>query len=201
MQIAPKKYRKRVWTSCRLSKSNLWTETQQKRINNSCHVWGNDNKIIRTELKCVLAEDHTSFEMQIMTTRMNQLLCITEATGSKIYTKQSEAETHSKAKGLVLSLKQYYTLFYRFYEKGTTRAMVGLQGLHTSDTFWCLNISAGVGLKSFCPWCFKLCGNTEAIAVHLREVHYHLAIMCNLCQLFASMLAQIVSEHCSGCKV
>ena len=72
-----------------------------------------------------------------MTTRADQLLCIAEATGSKTYTRESEAETHGKAKALVLSLKQYHTHYYRFYEKGTTRAMVGLQGLHMSDTFWC----------------------------------------------------------------
>ena len=32
---AHKKYRKRVWTFCKLSKSNLWMETQQKRMNKS----------------------------------------------------------------------------------------------------------------------------------------------------------------------
>ena len=53
----------------------------------------------------------------------------------------------------------------------------------------------------FSPWYFKLGGNTETIAIHLREVHYHLAIACDLCQSFASMLAQVVLEHHSGCKV
>ena len=60
---ANKKYRKRVWASCRL-KNNPWMETQQKRINNSHQdVWGNDCKIIKTEQKCAFAEDHISFEM------------------------------------------------------------------------------------------------------------------------------------------
>ena len=76
-----------------------------------------------------------------MTTRTDQLFCITEATGSKMYTRESEAETHGKAKALVLSLKQCHSHYYRFYKKGTTRAMVGLQGLHTSDAFQHLNVS------------------------------------------------------------
>ena len=68
-----KKYRKRVQASCKLSKSNIWMETQQKRINNSHQdIWGNDHKINRTEQKHALAEDHTSFKMQIMTTRTDQ---------------------------------------------------------------------------------------------------------------------------------
>ena len=57
-----------------------------------------------------------------------------------------------------------------------------------------------VWVKSFCPWCFKLGGNTETIATHLREVLYHLAIACDLCKLFASMSAWSVLEHPPGCK-
>ena len=41
----------------------------------------------------------------------------------------------------------------------------------------------------------------ETIATHLREVHYWLAITCNICKAFASMSAQIILEHHSGCKV
>ena len=119
----------------------------------------------------------------------------------QIYTRESEAKTHDMVKILVLLLKQYHTHYYQLYEKGTTRAMVGLQGLHISNAFWCSNMSASVGLKSFCPWCFKIGCNTETIATHLREVHYQLAITCNICKTFASMLAQIVLEHLSGCKV
>ena len=91
-----------------------------------------------------------------MTTWTDQLPHIAEATGSKICIRQSESETHSQAKALVLSLKQFHVHYYMFYEREATRAMVGLQGLHMSNAFWHLNISAGVGLKSFCPWCFKL---------------------------------------------
>ena len=41
----------------------------------------------------------------------------------------------------------------------------------------------------------------ETITTHLREVHYQLAITCEICKAFASMLVQIVLEHHSGCKV
>ena len=92
------------------------------------------------------------------------------------------------------------TIIY-FYEKGTTRVMVGLQGLHTSNALCCSNVSTSVGLKSFCPWCFKPGGNMETIATHLWEVHYWLTIICNGCKAFASMSVQIILEHCLGCKV
>ena len=78
-------------------------------------TWGgNNHKIVRTEWKHTLVEDSTSFEMCKMTTGTDQLLCIAEATGSKIYTRESGTETHGKAKTLVLSLKQYNTHHYRF---------------------------------------------------------------------------------------
>ena len=166
----------RVRASCKLSKGSDWMETQMKRIGDSHQdIWGHDHKIVRTEQKCALVEDHTSFEMRRMMTRTDQLLHIAEATGSRVYTRESEVGTHGPAKALVLSLKQFHAHFYRLYEKGTTRAMVGLQWLHTS-----------VGLKSFCP-CFKFGGNTETISTHLREVHYRLAIVCDACWVFASM--------------
>ena len=41
----------------------------------------------------------------------------------------------------------------------------------------------------------------ETIATHLREVHYQLAIICDICKTFASTSAQIILEHHSGCKV
>ena len=129
------------------------------------------------------------------------MLCITEATGCKLYTRESEAKTHCKAKTLVLPLNQYHALYYQFYEKETTRAMVGLQGLHTCNALQCSNVSCSIGLKSFCPWCFKLGANTETIATHLREVHYQLAITCDICKAFASMWVQVILKHCSGCKV
>ena len=65
MWTTQKKYRKRVIASCKLSKGSDWTETQMKRIGDSNQeVWGHDHKIIRTEQKCTVAEDCTSFEMR-----------------------------------------------------------------------------------------------------------------------------------------
>ena len=137
---------------------------------------GPDHMIVQSEWKHTLAEDCTAFEMRRMTTRTDQLICIVDATGSKEYTRKSEVGAHRPAKALVLSLKLFHTYFYWLHKKGTTRAMVGLQGLHSSDTLWHLNILANVGHKSFCPWCFKFGGNTEMIATHLSKVHYRLAI-------------------------
>ena len=125
--------------------------------------------------------------MPEMMIRTDQLLCIAEATNLKAYTLESEAKAHGLMKALVLSLKQYHTYYYQLYEKDTTRTMVGLQGLHSGDAFRCSNVSSSVGLKSFCSWCFKLGGNTKTIAIHLREVYYRLAMVCNLCKSFASM--------------
>ena len=136
-----------------------------------------------------------------MKVRTDQLLCMAKATGSRIYTRELEVKSHGRTRILVLLLKQYHVHYYQFYEKGTTRAMVSLQVLHTSNTFQCFNMPASVGLKSFCPWCFRLGGNTETIATHLREVHYQLAITCDISKVFASMSAQIILDHHSGCKV
>ena len=118
----------------------------------------------------------------------------------KFIPETQKAKAHGWMNTLVLSLKWYHVHCYLFYEKRTTRAMVGPQGLHSSDTFGCCNLSSSVGLKSFCPCWFKLGGNTEMIATHLREVHYLLAITCDLCKWFTSMFVQSILEHHSGCK-
>ena len=117
-----------------------------------------------------------------MTVRTNQLLQIKEATHLKIHTWESEAKVHGWKKTLVQLLKQFHAHFYQLYKKGMSKAMVGLQGLHISDAFRCSNVVASMGLKSFCPWCLKLGGNTKMITVHLREVHYRMATVCNICQ-------------------
>ena len=172
-----------------------------KRIRDSHQdVWSHDHEIVWTQQKCALVEDCPSLEIRQMTTRTDQLLCIAEDTGSEMYTRELEAETHGSAKALLLSLKQFDAQLYRPYKKGTNRAMVGLKGLHSSDAFWHQNISASVGLKSFCLWCFKFGGNTEMISTHLREVHYKLA-MCNVCQAFISMSVQVVLEYQSKCRM
>ena len=134
-------------------------------------------------------------------TRTDQLIHIVEATGSKVYPRESEVGAHRPVKALVLSLKQFHTHFYQLYEKGTTRAMVGFQGFPSSDNLWHPNVSGKVGHKLFCPWCFKSRGNTEMITTHLREVHYRLAIACNVYQVFTNMSAQVVLEHPSNCRV
>ena len=151
-QMAHNRYWKRVQASCRLSKGSLWMEAQQKRISESCQgMWGHDQECIRAEQKHTLYEDHNSFEMWKMAIRTDQLFCIAKATGFKIHTRESEAETDGRTRALALSLKQYHIHYYRLYKKGTVKAMVGLQGMYTSNAFWCFSVSSSIGLKSFCP--------------------------------------------------
>ena len=90
--------------------------------------------------------------------------------------------------------------YYHFYKKGMTRAMVGLQGLHSSDTIRHSNISSSVRLKYFAPEASSW-EATWKIATHLREVYYQLTITCNLYNSLTSMSVQSILEHCSGCKV
>ena len=78
--------------------------------------------------------------------------------------------------------------------------MVGLQGLHLGKAFKHSNILGSMGLKSFYPWCLKLGRNSETIAVHLREVHYRMVIVCDICRLITGMTAQGILDHHSGCK-
>ena len=78
--------------------------------------------------------------------------------------------------------------------------MVGLQGLNWGEDLRHPNVSTNIGLKSVCPWCLKLGGNTEKIAIHLWKVHYRMAIVCDICQAFASMSAQSILDHHLGCK-
>ena len=161
-RIAQKKYRKRVQASCSQGKGGLSYEAQLKWIGNSHHaLWEHDHEIIRMEWDCALGEDCSSFELHKMMVRTDQLLLITEATNTKVYTCESEARAHGQMKSMVLSLKQYHACVYWLYEKGITRALVGLQGLHSGETFKCSNVSSSVGLKSFCPWCFKLGGTAR----------------------------------------
>ena len=154
VRTAYKKYRKRVQASCSLDKGSLWSEvwSQLKWIGDSHQaMWGHDQGIVWTDQDHILEEDCNSFKMCKITVRTDQLLHIAEATNSKVYTWELEAEAHGQMKALVLSLKQYHTCYYWLYKKGMIRAMVGLQGLHLGDTFRCSNISSRVGLKLFCP--------------------------------------------------
>ena len=56
-----------------------------------------------------------------------------------------------------------------YMKRVQTQIMVSLLGLHKRDAFRCSNISASVGLKLYYHWCVKAGGNTETIAIHLRD--------------------------------
>ena len=81
--------------------------------------------------------------------------------------------------------------------------MVSLQGLHTSNAFRCSNVSVSAwGLKSFCPWCLKLGGNTEMQSPSILD---RCITGLQLCVIYASchctsMNTQSILEYCSGCK-
>ena len=164
-------------------------------------VWGSNYEVIKTEWDLTLKEDHSSFELNKMIVRTDQLLQINEATHVWILPHEPEAEVHRRKKTLVQSLKQFHAHFYQLYEKGMTHTMVSLQGLHSGNAFRCPNVSTDVGLHSFCPWCLKLGGHTETIAIHLWEVHYRMRIMCNIWLKFTGMTAQSILDHSSGWKV
>ena len=152
IQTAHKRYQKWVWASCKLSKDNLWMEAQLKRISDKFQdAWRHNHKSNIAEQKYASTEDHNSFEMKEMTVRTDQLLHIAEGTGSKIYTRELDAKIHGRVKTLVLLLKQYHIHYYQFYEKGTTRAMVGIQGLHMSNAFQHSNMSTSIGLNHSAP--------------------------------------------------
>ena len=169
MKLAHKEYRKRIRAFHKSRKGMDWMDAQIKRIEHGHQdMWGHDREVIRAELKCTLADDHTSFEMRQMTTRTDQLIHIAEVTGSKIYTRESEVGAQGLAKALILSLKQFHTQSYMFYEKRPAKDLVGLKGLHSSDAFWCLNMLTSVGPKSFCPWHFKFRGITKVIVTSGR---------------------------------
>ena len=202
MRMTCKKYRKRVSMSCKSSKGVDWTDAQMKKIKGGHQdVWGQNYKIIRAKQRLTLADNCTPFKMRWMTTRTDQLIHIAKVTGSKFYTSELEVRAQGLAKVLVLSLEQFHAQYYRLYKKRPTKAMVGLQGLHSSDAFQHLNVLTSVGLKSFCPWCLNFWGNAKTIATHLRKVHYRLAIACNAYWSFASMSVQVVLEHRSKCRV
>ena len=164
-------------------------------------LWGSDFSIVKEEQDLTLKEDYTSFSVDKIAVQTVWLLQIKEATNTKnIHPRELKAGVHRKEKTLVQSLKQFYTHFYWLYKKGMTCAMVSLQGLYSGDAFRCPNIPSGMGLKSFCPWCFKLGGNIETITIHLPEVHYWMAIVCDICQKFAGLSTQNVHTNQAWCK-
>ena len=120
------------------------------------------HKIIRTRVEtCTLAADCTSFKMRRMATRTNQLLHMAEATGSKVYTGESEAEGSRPSKGLGPVLETVPHLLLQPLQEGDNQ---GYGGSPRPTLEWCIpaseHIGKHVGLKSFCPLCFKFGGNT-----------------------------------------
>ena len=106
-----KKYQRRVRVSCKLSKGSHWTEAQLKRINDSHQdVWGHDHESVRSEHKCTLAEDNDSFEMQKLMVRMEQMVCITNATGSKIHTRVRGRNSWQSKEACIVAEAIPYTL-------------------------------------------------------------------------------------------
>ena len=126
MRMACKKYRKRVKVSYKSSKGMGWMDEQMKRTEGGHQgVWGHNHEIIKAEQKHTLADDCTSFDMRQMTTRTYQLIHISKATGSEIYTRGSEVGSQGLAKALVLSLKLFHAQYYRLYEKGQNQGYGG----------------------------------------------------------------------------
>ena len=202
-----KKYQKREWASCRLHKGSLWTDAQLKRISNSHQaMWGPDHENFQTDKDCALAEDHNSFEMCKMMVRTDQLLYIAAATDSQIHTRDSEPKALGQAMTLVLLQRQYHTHYYHLHEKGMTRTMVDLQGLHSSDAFRLSNISSSVGLKSFFPLVLQAGGQhwnnsypSEGSAL-LTTLQDHWPLLANSVSHLPSMSEQSILEHHLGCK-
>ena len=92
--------------------------------------------------------------------------------------------------------------FYWLCVKGTTHAMVSLQWLHLGDMpsnaqtslpVWGQSPSA-LGVSS---WVQKHWNHHHSPP---WETHYRMPIMCNICQVFASMSALNILDHQAGCK-
>ena len=81
-----------------------------------------------------------------------------------------------------------------------TQAIVSLQGLQKGNAFRCSNVSASVGLKSFCLWCLEMGGAPKQLPSILGEVHYRMMIECYIYWSFAGMNTSNVLHHHSGCK-
>ena len=201
-KVSPQEVWQEGRASCGPAKQGLWKDAQLEQIENNCNtVWGSDYEAIKTEQDLTSDRDPSSFQVRGMMVFTDQLMLIKVATHVRnISSQKHEANVNRRKKALVQLLKQFHAGFYQLYEKGMICAMVGLQDLQSGEVSKCPSISAGMGLKSFCPWCFKLGGNTETIAIHLPEVHYWMAIAFDICQEFASMTAQDISDQQSVCK-
>ena len=87
-----KKFQKKVWTSCSITKGYLWSKAQLKQIGDSGQaVWESDYEVIKTEWELTLKEDCHSFEVNKMMDRTEQLFHFKEAAHLKIRPHESEA--------------------------------------------------------------------------------------------------------------
>ena len=77
-------------------------------------------------------------------------------------------------------------------------------GLPARATYrWCFGMPQCLcqhGAKVILSLVSKAGRNTKTIAIHLREIHYRMVNICNICRSFAGMNAQSILDHCSGCK-
>ena len=116
IRMPQRRFQKRVWASCSLTRGCLWLETQVRWIKDSHQaIWDSNQEIVRAEWLITHEGHYTSFKVNRITTWTKQLLWIRKATHSKIYTQESKAKVQGQKKTLVQSLKQFHAHFYQFY--------------------------------------------------------------------------------------
>ena len=71
---------------------------------------------------------------------------------------------------------------------------MGLKGIHSPKA-----LKQWAGL-SFCPWCKKEGLNKGTMVNHLCTMHYHLGLICALCQDFFTKSADTIRWHASSCE-
>ena len=165
-------------------------------------VWGRDFGSVQTEWKFALNEDYSSFEVNKMTVWTEPLIPIKEATGVK---KSIFGSLRPRSKGRRRPCCSHWNSSMHVSISCMRRAQpmpwLVYIGSIQANPLQQPNISTGVELKSFCPWCFKLGGNTKTIAIHARQVDYRMAIIWHICQVFACMSTQNILDHHSRCKI
>ena len=109
-----KKFHKKVWASCRLTRQGLQKMVQMAQIGKSHQtVWWSNYRVVKTEWELAFNEDYGSFKVKKMMVWTDQLLCIKKATDMKnIYPWEHEAEVQGKKKTLVQSQKLFHACFY-----------------------------------------------------------------------------------------
>ena len=203
-EVAIRTTQKRLWkkvrASCSIARGCLWSEAQLKQIKDSHQaIWESNHEIVWTEQEMTFREDHTSFKVNKITVRTDQLLQIRGhpfknphmgIRGWGPWPKGNPCAIFKTISCMLLSI------IWKWYDLGHGWPP---RAINEQCFRWC-NVSASRGLKSFFPWCLKLGGNTKTITVHLREVHYRMAIVYAICLQSTSMNTQSILDHCSGCK-